>query len=84
MLLRLIDRLEIHWFVEPSVQANQRVEEFKIQLKSLKVRLNETEKRALFAEKSVKSYLAELDMREGNKGSRGRKKPRKREGRGYQ
>ena len=46
-------------------QANQRVEEFKSQLKSLKSRLNEAEKRALFAEKSVKSYLAELDLREG-------------------
>lgn len=48
-------------------QANQRVEEFKRQLKSLKMRLNETEKRAVFAEQSVKSYLKELDMREGKK-----------------
>ncbi|KAJ8673984.1 hypothetical protein QAD02_005246 [Eretmocerus hayati] len=45
-------------------KANQRVEEFKSQLKSLKMRLNETEKRAVFAEKSVKSYVTELDMRE--------------------
>lgn len=31
------------------------------------MRLNETEKRAAFAEKSVKSYVAELDMREGKR-----------------
>lgn len=44
------------------------MEEFKAQLKSLKSRLYETEKRAVFAEKSVKSYLAELDLREGRSG----------------
>lgn len=31
------------------------------------MRLNETEKRAVFAEQSVKSYLKELDMREGRR-----------------
>ncbi|KAL7299557.1 tropomyosin-2-like isoform X2 [Trichogramma pretiosum] len=45
-------------------KANQRVDIFKSQLKHLKARLKETEKRAVFAEKSVKSYVTELDMRE--------------------
>ena len=31
----------------------------------LKAKLKEAEKRAIFAEKSVKSYLEELEMREG-------------------
>jgi uncharacterized protein YukE len=48
-------------------QANQRVEEFKIQLKSLKKKLKEAEKRAINAERTVKTLLKEVDMKEGKK-----------------
>lgn len=47
------------------LQANQRVEEFKAQLKELKVKLKAAEKRAVFAEKAVKVFAKELDKREG-------------------
>lgn len=46
-------------------QANQRVEEFKTQLKDLKVKLKTAEKRAIIAEKMVKMFSKELDAREG-------------------
>ncbi|KAM0727708.1 Tropomyosin-2 [Formica fusca] len=45
-------------------KANQRVEEFKIQLKSLKKKLKEAEKRAITAERTVKTLLKEVDMKE--------------------
>lgn len=49
------------------LQANQRVEEFKMQLKELKVKLKTAEKRAIFAEKTVKIFTKEMDKREGDK-----------------
>lgn len=48
------------------MQANQRVEEFKSQLKELKVKLKAAEKRAVIAEKTVKIFTKEMDKREGN------------------
>lgn len=48
------------------LQANQRVEEFKAQLKELKVKLKTAEKRAIFAEKTVKIFTKEMDKREGD------------------
>lgn len=48
-------------------QANQRVEEFKLQLKELKAKLKTAEKRAIIAEKMVKVFSKELDAREGKR-----------------
>lgn len=48
------------------LQANQRVEEFKTQLKELKMKLKAAEKRAIIAEKTVKIFTKEMDKREGN------------------
>ncbi|XP_012232784.1 tropomyosin-2 isoform X2 [Linepithema humile] len=45
-------------------KANQRVEDFKIQLKSLKKKLKEAEKRAINAERTVKTLIKEVDMKE--------------------
>ncbi|KAF7399286.1 hypothetical protein HZH68_007878 [Vespula germanica] len=45
-------------------KANQRVEEFKVQLKSLKKKLKEAEKRAILAERTVKLLLKEVDTKE--------------------
>lgn len=45
-------------------KANQRVEDFKMQLKSLKKKLKEAEKRAINAERMVKTLLKEVDMKE--------------------
>ncbi|XP_003486346.1 tropomyosin-2-like [Bombus vosnesenskii] len=45
-------------------KANQRVEEFKVQLKQLKKKLREAEKRAVHAERTVKKLLKEVDMKE--------------------
>lgn len=45
-------------------KANQRVEDFKVQLKSLKGQLKETEKRAILAERTVKKLLKDVDMKE--------------------
>lgn len=45
-------------------KANQRVEDFKVQLKSLKKKLKEAEKRAISAERMVKALLKEVDMKE--------------------
>ncbi|KZC09244.1 PREDICTED: tropomyosin-2-like [Dufourea novaeangliae] len=45
-------------------KANQRVEEFKLQLKELKAKLKTAEKRAIIAEKMVKVFSKELDARE--------------------
>ncbi|EFN74686.1 Tropomyosin-2 [Camponotus floridanus] len=45
-------------------KANQRVEDFKVQLKSLKKKLKEAEKRAINAERTVKTLLKEVDMKE--------------------
>jgi len=42
------------------------VEEFKAQLKELKVKLKAAEKRAIIAEKTVKIFTKEMDKREGN------------------
>lgn len=47
-------------------QANQRVEEFKAQLKELKIKLKTAEKRAIIAEKTVKIFTKEMDKREGH------------------
>lgn len=47
-------------------QANQRVEEFKRQLKTLTVKLKEAEARAEFAEKTVKKLQKEVDRLEGS------------------
>lgn len=47
------------------MQANQRVEEFKRQLKTLTVKLKEAEARAEFAEKTVKKLQKEVDRLEG-------------------
>lgn len=46
-------------------KANQRVEEFKKQLKTLTVKLKEAEARAEFAEKTVKKLQKEVDRLEG-------------------
>lgn len=46
-------------------KANQRVEDFKVQLKGLKAKLKEAEKRAITAEKTVRAFLVEMDVREG-------------------
>lgn len=46
-------------------KANQRVEEFKRQLKTLTVKLKEAEARAEFAEKTVKKLQKEVDRLEG-------------------
>jgi len=48
-------------------QANQRVEDFKLQLKSLKRKLKEAEKRAITAERTVKALLKEVDTKEGER-----------------
>ncbi|KYN37320.1 Tropomyosin-2 [Trachymyrmex septentrionalis] len=45
-------------------KANQRVEDFKLQLKSTKKKLKEAEKRAITAERTVKTLLKEMDMKE--------------------
>lgn len=45
-------------------KANQRVEEFKVQLKALKKKLKEAEKRAILAERTVKALLKEVDTKE--------------------
>ncbi|XP_003395974.1 tropomyosin-2 [Bombus terrestris] len=45
-------------------KANQRVEEFKVQLKQLKKKLREAEKRAVHAERTVKKLLKDVDMKE--------------------
>lgn len=42
------------------------MEEFKAQLKDLKVKLKAAEKRAIIAEKTVKIFTKEMDKREGN------------------
>lgn len=47
-------------------KANQRVEEFKRQLKTLTGKLKEAENRAEYAEKSVKKLQKEVDRLEGN------------------
>lgn len=44
-------------------KANQRVEDFKVQLKLLKRKLKEAEKRAITAERTVKMLLKEVDMK---------------------
>jgi tropomyosin 2 len=46
-------------------KANQRVEEFKRQLKSLTIKLKEAENRAELAEKTVKKLQKEVDRLEG-------------------
>lgn len=46
-------------------KANQRVEEFKRQLKSLTIKLKEAENRAEYAEKTVKKLQKEVDRLEG-------------------
>lgn len=46
-------------------KANQRVEEFKRQLKSLTLKLKEAENRAELAEKTVKKLQKEVDRLEG-------------------
>lgn len=46
-------------------KANQRVEEFKLQLKELKVMLKDDERRAVIAENQMKILQKELDIREG-------------------
>lgn len=46
-------------------KANQRVEEFKREMKTLTVRLKEAENRAEQAEKSVKRLQKEVDRLEG-------------------
>jgi DNA repair exonuclease SbcCD ATPase subunit len=46
-------------------KANQRVEEFKKQLKTLTAKLKEAEARAEFAEKTVKKLQKEVDRLEG-------------------
>lgn len=46
-------------------KANQRVEEFKKQLKTLTGKLKEAEARAEFAEKTVKKLQKEVDRLEG-------------------
>ncbi|XP_043276996.1 tropomyosin-2-like [Venturia canescens] len=45
-------------------KANQRVADFKVQLKELKMTLKATEKRAILAEKTVKALLREVDAKE--------------------
>ncbi|CAG2063153.1 unnamed protein product [Timema podura] len=45
-------------------RANQRVEEYKRQIKTLTVKLKEAEARAEFAEKSVKKLQKEVDRLE--------------------
>lgn len=47
-------------------KANQRVEEFKREMKTLTVRLKEAENRAESAEKQVKRLQKEVDRLEGN------------------
>lgn len=47
-------------------KANQRVEEFKREMKTLTIRLKEAENRAEQAEKSVKRLQKEVDRLEGN------------------
>lgn len=42
------------------------MEEFKAQLKELKVKLKAVEKRAIIAEKTVKIFTKEMDKKEGN------------------
>lgn len=44
------------------------MEDFKLQLKSLKKKLKEAEKRAITAERTVKTLLKEMDMKEGKQG----------------
>lgn len=46
-------------------KANQRVEEFKKQLKTLTIKLKEAEARAEYAEKTVKKLQKEVDRLEG-------------------
>lgn len=52
-------------------KANQRVEEFKRQLKSLTIKLKEAETRAENAEKNVKKLQKEVDRLEGTLRERG-------------
>ena len=47
-------------------KANQRVEEFKREMKTLTVKLKEAETRAEHAEKQVKRLQKEVDRLEGN------------------
>lgn len=47
-------------------KANQRVEEFKREMKTLSVKLKEAEQRAEHAEKQVKRLQKEVDRLEGN------------------
>lgn len=46
------------------------MEEFKVQLKQLKKKLREAEKRAVHAERTVKKLLKDVDMKEGRVFSR--------------
>lgn len=48
------------------------MEEFKVQLKQLKKKLREAEKRAVHAERTVKKLLKDVDMKEGRVFSRWR------------
>lgn len=41
------------------------MEDFKVQLKGLRKKLKEAEKRAITAERTVKALLKEVDMKEG-------------------
>nr|CAD7261289.1 unnamed protein product [Timema shepardi] len=50
--------------IEVRISANQRVEEYKRQIKTLTVKLKEAEARAEFAEKSVKKLQKEVDRLE--------------------
>lgn len=43
------------------------MEDFKVQLKCLKKKLKEAEKRAITAERTVKALLKEVDMKEGKR-----------------
>ena len=46
-------------------QANARVADMKEELKELKKKMKETEKRAIMAERHVKKLLKEVDFKEG-------------------
>lgn len=58
-------RYKCLYLIHNYLQANQRVEEFKRQLKTLTVKLKEAEARAEFAEKTVKKLQKEVDRLEG-------------------
>ena len=60
-----IYRLNIVFKSHTLIQANRRVEEFKLELKNLKQLLKEAEKRAIQAERTVKALLREVDKKEG-------------------